>query len=120
MHPEKVLVVRNSFASGRPDEHERMVAALLEACQFCDQPKNRPFLVNMLSHPRYANAPEEALSAALIGPFIIRNKETRQLDLSIFHQQNANDPTDEKAEWILRQLYRSLDGNGERPGVLQC
>jgi ABC-type nitrate/sulfonate/bicarbonate transport system substrate-binding protein len=34
LHPEKVLMVRQSFAAGRAEEHERLVAALLEACAF--------------------------------------------------------------------------------------
>src|SRR4029077_20609990 len=43
-HPEKVLMVRQSFAAGRPEEHERLLAASLEACAFCAQPANRTLL----------------------------------------------------------------------------
>jgi len=34
LHPEKVLMVRNDFAEARAEEHERLIAALLEACAF--------------------------------------------------------------------------------------
>lgn len=44
LHPEKVLMVRQSFSIGRAEEHERLLAALLEACAFCDNPQNRPML----------------------------------------------------------------------------
>ena len=35
-HPEKVLMVRRDFAEKRDEEHVALVAALLEACEFCD------------------------------------------------------------------------------------
>ena len=40
LHPEKVLMVRSDFAAKRRAEHVALVAALLEACEFCDQPEN--------------------------------------------------------------------------------
>src|SRR5580692_7833500 len=61
LHPEKVLMVRQSFAHGRPDEHERLLAALLEACAYCDQPQNRRLLSELLAQPHYVNAPAECL-----------------------------------------------------------
>src|SRR5579859_135901 len=36
-HPEKVLMVRDDFAAKRSEEHVALVAALIEACEFCDQ-----------------------------------------------------------------------------------
>src|SRR5215472_11675164 len=33
-HPEKVLLVREEFAESRAEEHEQLIAALLEACEF--------------------------------------------------------------------------------------
>jgi len=40
LHPEKVLMVRRDFAARRHPEHLALIAALLEACEYCDQLEN--------------------------------------------------------------------------------
>jgi ABC-type nitrate/sulfonate/bicarbonate transport system substrate-binding protein len=109
LHPEKVLMVRQSFAAGRADEHERLLAALLEACAFCDVPQNRPLLSEILAHPQYVNAPAECVKAGLVGPFELGGRPVQDHgDLTIFHDHDANDPTDAKARWIMDGLYELL------------
>ena len=107
LHPEKVLMVRQSFAAGRAEEHERLLAALLEACAFCDVPQNRLMLSDILAHPQYVNAPADCVHAGLVGP-LTRNGAHSFTDLTVFHRHNANDPTDEKARWIMDGLYELL------------
>jgi two-component system, oxyanion-binding sensor len=102
LHPERVLMVRQSFAIGRADEHERMVAALLEACAFCDRPENREHLAELLAHPQYVNAPAECIRAGLPGP------GTPSPLAPIFHRYNANEPSDDKARWIVERLYELI------------
>jgi ABC-type nitrate/sulfonate/bicarbonate transport system substrate-binding protein len=110
LHPEKVLMVRQSFSIGRADEHERMIAALLEACAFCDDPQNRPWLSELLAHPHYVNAPAECLNASLVGPFKFgEHRSDPYPDLNIFHRHDANEPTDAKASWIMGNLYELLE-----------
>lgn len=110
LHPEKVLMVRQSFAIGRADEHERLLAALIEACAFCDQPQNRLVFSDMLAHPHYVNAPAEALRAGLAGPFEWATHQAQDFfDLTIFHRHNANDPSDEKARWLMERLHGLLE-----------
>src|SRR5215467_5233166 len=79
LHPERVLMVRQSFAIGRSDEHERLVAALLESCAFCDQPGNRPLLGEMLAHAHYVNAPAECVRAGLARPISSLSSEREKL-----------------------------------------
>jgi len=112
LHPEKVLMVRQSFAQGRPEEHERLLAALLEACAYCDLPQNRRLISDLLSQPRYVNAPAECLEAGFAGPFESggRRVENPQ-DLSFFHRRHANEPTDEKAAWITSHLHEYTEQN---------
>jgi len=110
LHPEKLLMVRQSFSAGRAQEHEAMIAALLEACAFCDLPQNRPVLSEMISHPQYVNAPPESIRAGLVGPFELANSPpVAGFNLNIFHRFQANDPTDEKAAWIINGLYEMLE-----------
>jgi ABC-type nitrate/sulfonate/bicarbonate transport system substrate-binding protein len=110
LHPEKILIVRQSFAAGRPEVHERLIAALLEACAFCDDPDNREFLGGMLAHPQYVNAPLECLETGFTGPVNAANGVRRgALDLNIFCRHNANEPSDEQAAWLIQRLYEVLD-----------
>jgi ABC-type nitrate/sulfonate/bicarbonate transport system substrate-binding protein len=109
LHPEKVLMVRQSFASGRAEEHERLVAALLEACAFCDEPQNRAMLSQMLAHPHYVNAPAECVRAGLVGSADSNDHRLQNLlELAIFHRHNANEPSDDKAQWVMERLYPLL------------
>jgi ABC-type nitrate/sulfonate/bicarbonate transport system substrate-binding protein len=109
MHPEKVLMVRQSFALGSPARHERLLAALLEACAFCELPENRLMLSEMLAHPRYLNAPAECVKAGLVGPFQLRDDWYEHVPrLMLFHDHNANEPTDTKARWLMDGLYELL------------
>jgi ABC-type nitrate/sulfonate/bicarbonate transport system substrate-binding protein len=108
-HPEKLLMVRQSFAVGRADEHQRLLAALSEACAFCDRPQNRPYLSEMLADPQYVNAPVECVRSSLVGPFRFLDQDLPDANHSpIFHSHEANEPTDEKARWIMNGLYELL------------
>ncbi len=101
LHPGKVLTVRKDFAHERADEHERLVAALLEGCAFCDQPGNRSLLAEMLAQPHYVNAPADCLKRDLADPAAAGR--------NIFHRYNANEPSDDKAEWVVNHLYSLME-----------
>jgi ABC-type nitrate/sulfonate/bicarbonate transport system substrate-binding protein len=108
-HPEKVLMVRSAFAAGSGQEHERLIAALLEACAYCDRPQNWPQLSEMLARPEYVNAPAECLSGAWTGGAALDGgPKLSPPALSIFHDHGANDPSDDKADWIIRHLTEAL------------
>jgi NitT/TauT family transport system ATP-binding protein len=108
LHPEKVLMVRRDFAEERADEHERLIAALLEACAFCDQPENREAISETLAWARYVNAPADCLKSGPLSPFHLANTKIKSLlDLNIFHRYHANEPSDDKAAWIVSQLVRA-------------
>jgi hypothetical protein len=104
-----VLVVRREFAEKRAEEHESLIAALLEACAFCDQQSNRNQLCDLLALPQYVNAPIECFEASLLGPVGVGNNTIESLcGLNIFHRYRANDPTASKAAWITGRLYEFL------------
>jgi len=109
LHPEKVLMARADFAEERADEHERLIAALIEACCLCDQPENRPLLCRLLAQPRYVNAPADCLEAGLVGPFGTKDSQVHALHgLNIFHRARANEPSAAKAAWVTGGLYEFL------------
>jgi ABC-type nitrate/sulfonate/bicarbonate transport system substrate-binding protein len=106
LHPEKVLMVREDFAEKHAEEHERLIAALLEACAFCDQPENRPRLCELLARREYVNAPVSCLQPGLVGPFAGEGSPVYSLrGLNIFHAYRANVPTSARAAWITGQLH---------------
>jgi ABC-type nitrate/sulfonate/bicarbonate transport system substrate-binding protein len=118
LHPEKVLMARTDFAEDRADEHERLIAALIEACYLCDQPENRPLLCQLLAQPRYVNAPADCLEASLVGPFGTKDSPVHALHgLNIFHRARANEPSAAKAAWLTSGLYEFLRC-GPRPAGL--
>jgi ABC-type nitrate/sulfonate/bicarbonate transport system substrate-binding protein len=107
-HPEKVLMVRRDFAEERSAEHLALVAALLEACEFCDQEQNRERLVATLARPEYVNVPTEALRRGIEGPFDFGNGLVRTVpEFNVFHRRNANEPSGERAAWVLQRLRAS-------------
>jgi len=125
LHPEKVLMVRNDFAETRKSEHERLIAALLEACAFCDQPLNRPLISEMLAQPQYVNAPTDCLKNILGVDEGGGGAGAETAPLNIFYKYNANEPTDDKAAWVLGHLYEMIEQRalplpaGERMPVLK-
>ncbi len=107
-HPEKVLVVRRSFAAERAEEHLALIAALCEACAFCDRPENAGRIINTLALPQYLDTPADELGSSLRGIFDFGCGRVEGCpDFHIFCRQNANAPTQEKADWIIRLMLQS-------------
>lgn len=105
-HPEKVLLVHEKFAAESPDRLQRLLAALSESCRWCDAPKNRRRLAEILADT--GHFPKcRVLEASLIGPFPDGAGGSRDASsLIIFHRQDANQPTAGRGEWILNELIR--------------
>jgi len=107
-HPEKVLMVRREFAEKRPEEHLALVAALLEACEFCDAPENHEEVVATLARPEYVNVPAAALRGCFQNKFDLGHGRSRTMQgFTIFHRNDANEPSGEKAGWVLQHLRDS-------------
>jgi ABC-type nitrate/sulfonate/bicarbonate transport system substrate-binding protein len=108
LHPEKVLLVQKRFAEAREAEHLALIAALIEACEFCDRPANRERIVETLAQPEYVGAPIEALRMSMMGRFhFTRDRIEKTPNFNIFARHDANTPTREKAAWVLNELHAS-------------
>lgn len=119
LHPEKVLMVRSDFAEQRAAEHELLIAALIEACRFCDEPRNRESIVATLARREYLNAPPPALRRAFGANWETGSERSGyQKDFTIFARDNANDPSALKAAWIMENLRES--GLGRGSSELSC
>jgi ABC-type nitrate/sulfonate/bicarbonate transport system substrate-binding protein len=107
-HPEKVLMVRRDFAEAAEHEHLALIAALLEACRFCQRPENRERLLETLAQPEYVGAPILALRMSMAGTFDYGNgRIEKHSSFHIFAGAGANEPTADKADWVIRNLVSS-------------
>src|SRR5580692_6268883 len=106
-HPEKVLMVRGDFAAKRHAEHIALIAALIEACEYCDQPENHAEMIAVLARPEYVGVAETALRHGIDGKLDLgRGVERVVRDFCVFHHDNANEPSSDKAAWVFN-LVRS-------------
>jgi len=110
-HPEKVLMARREFAEKRSAEHVALIAALLESCEFCAQPENHERIIAILAQPRYVGVSESALRGPLSGQLEVGHGSTRRVnDFIVFSGADANEPSADKAGWILNHLRRAVPG----------
>jgi len=107
-HPEKVLMVRREFAERSAREHLALIAALTEACEFCARPENRERIIETLALPEYVGVPIEALRMSMTGTFDYGNgRVEKQASFHLFAGEGVNEPTPDKAEWVVRNLLAS-------------
>jgi ABC-type nitrate/sulfonate/bicarbonate transport system substrate-binding protein len=107
-HPEKVLMVRREFVETRAEEHLALVAALLEACKYCDAPEKRGEIVATLAQREYVNAPAASLRHGFDGEFDFGHGQIRAVpDFNTFHRHNTNEPSSDKAAWALQVVRTS-------------
>ncbi|MGC3992370.1 MAG: CmpA/NrtA family ABC transporter substrate-binding protein [Chthoniobacteraceae bacterium] len=104
-HPEKVLMVRQDFATSREGEHLALLMALIESCRFCDLPENRERIAEVLAEPQYVNAPIETIRMGLTGRFDFGHGRVEKFpDFHVFSRGDANEPLPEKAEWVIKHM----------------
>ena len=114
-HPEKILLSRTAFAERWPDEHAALLRAIDEACQWCENPANRPALVDLMGSCRWFRDCRAALRPALLGPFDCGDgNRVAAHDLLRFHGPGLNSPTEDKAAWILAQMRLARLSTAER------
>jgi ABC-type nitrate/sulfonate/bicarbonate transport system substrate-binding protein len=108
-HVEKVLMVTQHFVQKRPSEHAALVAALVEACAWCDEPQHRESLAQLLAEADYLNLAARVIAPALTGRFDCGNGHIESTpDFHIFHRGDANVPAAAKAA----ELQSALIGAG--------
>jgi two-component system, oxyanion-binding sensor len=104
-HPEKVLMTRRAFAEKRASEHLALLAAILEACVFCQDPANHCQIIATLARAEYVGVSEKALDPGFRGRLDPEQGNLRTVaDFNIFHGRDANDPSSDKAAWVLKHL----------------
>lgn len=101
-HPEKVLMARRDFAEKRNEEHVALIAALIEACEFCDAPENHEQIIRTLARPEYIGVSGNALRHGITGEMDLGREMRRMISgFCVFHRGNVNEPDSSKAAWAL-------------------
>jgi ABC-type nitrate/sulfonate/bicarbonate transport system substrate-binding protein len=104
-HPEKVLMVRESFATERAEEHGALIAALASAAAWCDDPAHRPQLAEMLASPVYLNLPVKVIAPSLLGRFACGHERVESVpDFHVFSRGGAGVPTLGRAATLQSEL----------------
>jgi ABC-type nitrate/sulfonate/bicarbonate transport system substrate-binding protein len=100
-HPEKVLILSGNYLNECRDESIRLIAALMEACEKCQDPAFRQDLVSILSKPEYTGVSADVLNNSL-GPHFNSGVDQRNVDgFHLFHGHSLNRPSIDKASWVL-------------------
>jgi hypothetical protein len=106
--------VLQDFAENREEEHIRMLAAMIEASQYCDAPGNRPELVRMLAQPRYFDVDQRLLANALVGPFECGYGRRDANQFIIYDGFKVGRPTHARGKWVL-DMVRTLSASELSP-----
>ncbi|MEO0448488.1 MAG: CmpA/NrtA family ABC transporter substrate-binding protein, partial [Verrucomicrobiota bacterium] len=105
MHPEKAFLVSEEFAELRSAEHEGMIRAFQRAGSFCESEEGREEAARILSRREYLHCDFTLLCSSLIEG--IGKSAKGVAPRHVFHDEQVNRPTDDKAEWITAQMTSS-------------
>lgn len=117
-HPEKALVVNESFATRRRDVLMDVMGAVLEASRWLDEMSNRSKAAQTIGVPAYVNAPADKIEDRLLGTYTLgetAGEKTFTDDTMRFFRDGAtNMPRRSHALWFMSQ-YRRLGLLAEDP-----
>ena len=107
-HPEKVLGVKEEWVAKYPETHLALMRALLKACEYCDDRRNREEIMGLLCQPQYVGSLEDYTRPGFLDPYN-RGDGTEPQQLLRFNQfyvDQANCPGRGEGLWTLTQLAR--------------
>lgn len=68
-HPEKVLGCHQRLIKDTPNTARALMMAVLEACRYLDDMKNRAEVAKLISGKAYVNAPTEVIAGRFVGDY---------------------------------------------------
>ena len=119
-HPNKILAAMDGWARKHPATARALMAALLEACQYCDRNRSQIEIADILAQSQYVNLDSSLIKPALTGQYFYSSDPSSQAtveipDFTIFHYQDTpylktpdqvNYPWRSHAIWLLTQMIR--------------
>ena len=107
-NPDKVLGVREDWANEHPQTHLALIKAILEACAYCDDRRNREEILQLLCQSQYVGTSAEYIRPGFLGHYNRGTGATTQYlpKFNQFHYENSNCPGRAEGLWILTQMAR--------------
>jgi nitrate/nitrite transport system substrate-binding protein len=108
-HPEKALTFRSDWVDRHPNTTKAIVKGLMEAQQWCDQPKNRLNMAKVMSDPEWAKVPVKDIQDRLTGRIDYGNNRpiTEQSpNIMRYWDNHASYPFKSHDLWFLTENMR--------------
>ncbi|TIC87007.1 CmpA/NrtA family ABC transporter substrate-binding protein [Crenobacter intestini] len=107
-HPEKVLGTTGDWVRQNPNTARALVAALLEASRYIDDPKNRPAVARMIADKAFVNAPAPVIEGRFTGAYEdgLGRKWQDAKPMKFFDGGKVNFPYLSDGMWFLTQHKR--------------
>jgi bicarbonate transport system ATP-binding protein len=106
-HPGKVLGVREDWANTYPNTHIALVKALLEACQYCADPKNYQEVRQILASREYVSTNEEYIQLGEpTSNTCSLDQPMREYAHHLFFGDGVNRPSRTEHLWMMTQMAR--------------
>jgi nitrate/nitrite transport system substrate-binding protein len=68
-HPDRLLAVMESFINENPKTYRSLVKAMIEACQYCGDPKNREEVAKIISNRSFTGATPNLTRPGIVGEY---------------------------------------------------
>lgn len=107
-HPEKVLGLREDWVNQHPQTTVALIAALLEACDYCDDRRNREEILELLCQPQYVGSDPDYTRPGFLDAYNrgTGDEPTQLYRFNRFFVEQSTLPTRAESLWILTQLAR--------------
>jgi nitrate/nitrite transport system ATP-binding protein len=107
-HTEKVLGVTEDWANRYPKTHIALVKALIEACDYCDDRRNREEILEILCRDEYIGSNAEYTRLGFIDPVERGDGQLPKLlvNYNQFFVDKTNCPDATEFLWIMAEMSR--------------
>jgi nitrate/nitrite transport system ATP-binding protein len=107
-HTEKVLGVKEEWANRYPKTHVALVKSLIDACDYCDDRRNREEILEILCRDEYIGSAPEYTRLGFIDPVDRGNGQPAELLINYnqFYVDKTNYPDATEFLWIMAEMAR--------------
>ncbi|MEG4500300.1 nitrate ABC transporter ATP-binding protein [Microcoleus sp. F10-C6] len=107
-HIEKVLGVTEDWAQKYPQTHLALVKALLEACDYCDDRRNREEVLELISQGQYIGADPKDIRPGFLDPYNSGTEAEPEMlyNFNQFYVDKTNCPDRLEMVWVMAQMAR--------------
>ncbi|MEG3846169.1 nitrate ABC transporter ATP-binding protein [Microcoleus sp. herbarium19] len=107
-HIEKVLGVTEDWAQKYPQTHVALVKALLEACDYCDDRRNREEVLQLICQEQYIGADPKDIRPGFLDPYNSGTEAEPEMlyNFNQFYVDKTNCPDRLEMVWVMAQMAR--------------